>query len=78
MSNEQVDIRLTELNLLAGALENHASMAREWQAWLDEELERLIDSNNEEVRGRVKLLKRLLNWPIEVQEEIRNLQQELP
>ena len=78
LSSEAVNIRMNELQALLVALSTHSVLAKEIQLWLDRDLARLIDSNNEETRGRVKLLLELLNWPVAVHEEIRNLQQELP
>lgn len=78
--NEPLEMRINELTQLAGALEaSHTVLRKELETWLGESLDKLIASDNQEERGRIKLLKQLLNWPIAVHEELKHLQhQELP
>lgn len=73
--NEPLEARISELTQLAGALEgSHTILRKELELWLSQSLDKLIASDNQEERGRIKLLKQLLNWPIAVHEELKHLQ----
>ena len=77
--NEATQQRLNEINALNNAIEAAGKPLRDYLEGLAAEgIEKLIASDSENIRGRVQLLKKLIDLPQSLRNEARLLMQELP
>ena len=77
--NEATQQRLSEISALDSSIESAGKPLIDYlRKMLSDETESLIREDSENIRGRVQLLKKLIDLPQSLRDEARLLMQELP